>query len=182
MYTDGAKLYDLVYSFKDYEKEAGEIVSMIKSRPQAKTVLDAGCGTGEHHKYLKNEFLVDGLDMNEEYIRVARRKNGAGTYYVRDMVDFRLNWQNGRLHLITYDREDLKICRMNICETDGRLSIVNFHYLIGTSDKDVQHFEELHEFALFSGEEMRGAFEEACFAVSYDEKGLIGRGMYFGTK
>ena len=62
------------------------------------------------------------------------------------------------------------------------VDIVNFHYLIGTPDKGVQHFEERHEFALFSREEMRKAFEEAGFEVSYDEKGLIGRGMHFGTK
>jgi hypothetical protein len=29
---------------------------------------------------------------------------------------------------------------------------------------------------------MTNAFKEAGFEVSYDEKGLIGRGMYFATK
>ena len=84
--------------------------------------------------------------------------------------------------MLTYDRDDIKICRMNLSETNGRLSIVNFHYLLGTPDNGVRHFEERHEFALFSQDEMREAFEEAGFEVSYDEKGLIGRGMYFGTK
>jgi SAM-dependent methyltransferase len=232
MFTDSAKIYDLLYCIKNYQKEAQEVISMIKSRhPHCKTILDVGCGTAEHHKYLKNEFLIDGLDINEEYIRAARTKNEAGSYYVMDMVDFHLKkkydvilclfsaigyiltmdkvistlkhineqlkdgglvivepwftpdtWHNGRLHMLSYDRDDIKISRMNISETNGMLSVVNFHYLIGTPDKGVQHFEERHEFALFSREEMRKAFEEAGFEVSYDEKGLIGRGMYFGTK
>lgn len=232
MFTESADIYDLVYSFKDYQAEAGEIISIIKARhPRCESVLDIGCGTAEHHKYLKSGFRIDGLDINEEFIRSARIKNGAGSYYAADMADFRLNkkydvilclfssigyvltmermisalkrfnehlkedglvlvepwftpetWYAGRLHLVTYDKADLKICRMNISETDGRLSIINFHYLIGTPDKGVRHLEERHELALFSKAEMRTAFDEAGFEVSYDEKGLIGRGMYFGTK
>jgi ubiquinone/menaquinone biosynthesis C-methylase UbiE len=232
VFTDSAKIYDLIYSFKDYQKEALEVISMIRSRhPQARTILDIGCGTAEHHKYLKNEFPIDGLDINEDYLRAARTKNEAGNYYLSDMTGFQLNkkydvilclfsaigyiltmeklistfkcinehledgglvivepwftpdtWYNGRLHLLTYDRDDIKISRMNMSETNGTLSIVNFHYLIGTPEEGVQHFEERHEFALFSKEEMRNAFNEAGFEVSYDEKGLIGRGMYFGTK
>jgi ubiquinone/menaquinone biosynthesis C-methylase UbiE len=91
LFIDSAKLYDLIYSFKNYQKEAPEVISIVNSRnPHYKTILDAGCGTSEHHKYLKNEFLIDGLDINEEYIRTARNKNEAGSYYVMDMADFHL--------------------------------------------------------------------------------------------
>jgi hypothetical protein len=71
---------------------------------------------------------------------------------------------------------------MNIAETAANLSVINFHYLIGTPEEGVRHFEERHELALFTKEEMERAFDEAGFETSYDEKGLIGRGMYFGTK
>src|SRR5580658_3027913 len=92
LFIDSARLYDLIYSFKNYQKEAMEVISMIRSgNPHCKTILDAGCGTAEHHKYLKNEFLIDGLDINEEYIRTARAKNEAGSYHVMDMVDFHLD-------------------------------------------------------------------------------------------
>ena len=71
---------------------------------------------------------------------------------------------------------------MNISESKGKLSIINFHYLFGTPDKGVRHFEERHELAMFSKDEMLKGFEESDFNVTHDEYGLIGRGMYYGVK
>jgi hypothetical protein len=55
-----------------------------------------------------------------------------------------------------------------------------FHYLVGTV-KGVEHFTELHEFALFTDDEVRDAFASADIEVSYDATGLMGRGLYIGT-
>ncbi|MBL7792784.1 MAG: class I SAM-dependent methyltransferase [Saprospiraceae bacterium] len=232
MFTESAAFYDLVYSFKDYQKEAEEITAIIKAKkPDCKTILDIGCGTAEHHKYLKNAFQIDGLDINGDFIQSAKAKNQSGTYHLADMTDFNLNkkydiitclfssigyvktfenltsalkcfnthlhdnglaivepwltpdnWYKGKLHMLTYDKDDIKICRMNLSESEGNLSIINFHYLLGTLDKGVSHFEERHELALFSKEEMKNAFKAANFEVTHDEHGLIGRGMYYGIK
>lgn len=84
---------------------------------------------------------------------------------------------DGGAHLVTAENEFGKICRMNISEREGRLSIINFHYLVGTSD-GVQHFTERHELGLFSIEEMKNAFKSAGLSVSFDEEGLTGRGLY----
>ncbi|HET6253440.1 MAG TPA: class I SAM-dependent methyltransferase [Puia sp.] len=232
MFIESANIYDLVYSFKDYQKEAGEIIGIIKAKhPGCTTILDIGCGTAEHHKYLKNEFQIDGLDISEEFINAAKPKNESGSYYIGDMANFNLNkkydvilclfssigyvktiermvstfkrfnehladdglvllepwftpetWYNGRLHMLTYDKNDIKVCRMNISESSGNMSIINFHYLVGTPDKGVRHFEERHELAMFSKDEMMKGFTEADFEVSYNEQGPAGRGLYIGTK
>lgn len=232
MFTESADIYDLVYSFKDYEKESAEIKTVIKSKkPDCKTILDIGCGTAEHHRFLKNDYKIDGLDLNEQFIKSARNKNPNGSYHVADMTAFSLQkkydviiclfssigyvktldkltsalkcfnnhlndnglaviepwltpdvWNAGKLHLLTYDKDNIKICRMNRSETNGKLSVVNFHYLLGTPEEGVRHFEELHELALFSKDEMINAFAESNFEVTYDEQGLIGRGMYYAEK
>lgn len=230
MFTESAYLYDLVYSFKDYKKESETIKNAIKSKkPDCQTILDVGCGTAEHHKYLSDDFVIDGLDLNEDFIKLAKIKNPNGSYHNSDMADFSLNkkydvisclfssigyvktfdkllstlkcfkqhlnpdglvivepwftpdqWYVGKVHLLTHEKDDIKICRMNRSEAIGNLSIINFHYLLGTTENGVRHFEERHELAMFTKDEMKKAFEENNFEVIYDEYGLIGRGMYYG--
>jgi ubiquinone/menaquinone biosynthesis C-methylase UbiE len=232
MFTNSAHIYDLVYSFKDYQKESKEIIDAIKQEsPESKTLLDIGCGTAEHHKFLKTEYSIEGLDINSEFIEVAKAKNPGLIYHQGDMADFSLNkrydvviclfssigyvktfdklvstlkrfyghlypgglaivepwltpesWQDRKLHMLTYDKEDLKICRINLGETQNGLSILNFHYLIGDPANGVKHFKERHELALFTKEEMMNAFTESGFDVTYDATGITGRGLYFGKK
>jgi hypothetical protein len=52
--------------------------------------------------------------------------------------------------------------------------------LVGTAD-GVEHFTEEHQLGLFSDGEHRAAFAAAGMTVAYDEKGLMGRGLYVGT-
>lgn len=88
MFTESADLYDLIYSFKDYQKESEEIISAISTKkPGCKSILDVGCGIAEHHKYLKDKFQIDGLDINGKFIESAKAKNQSGSYYVADMTE-----------------------------------------------------------------------------------------------
>jgi len=93
-YSSGfAQVYDAIYTrMKNYENEARQVEAWIRSRhPTARTLLDVACGTGEHAKYLKANFHVDGLDLSEEFVEVARRKNPECEYFCGDMSKFRLN-------------------------------------------------------------------------------------------
>ena len=94
MFTESAELYDLIYSsFKDYGAEAAQIAALLESiDPVYRTVLDVGCGTGEHARLLAeiHGFTVDGLDLNPEFLRIARAKNPAGQFFEADMSDFHL--------------------------------------------------------------------------------------------
>ncbi len=88
-FKDSPELYDAIYHFKDYARECGRLRDLIyQAAPGARTILDVACGTGEHAKFLKRDFAIDGIDINEDYLRVARLKNPAGNYTRADMTDF----------------------------------------------------------------------------------------------
>jgi len=59
-------------------------------------------------------------------------------------------WQAGSLHVLTVDEPELKLCRMNKSDVsvDGKRSVLDFHYLVGTAE-GVRHFTEHHELGLF---------------------------------
>jgi ubiquinone/menaquinone biosynthesis C-methylase UbiE len=88
MYTE-AELYDLLYATgvdgKDYLAEAGAIAALVRqARPHSRTLLDVGCGTGEHARYLSevHGFEVDGVDIPPELIARAPAKCPRGRFEV----------------------------------------------------------------------------------------------------
>ena len=94
MFAESAELYDAIYfTFKDYEAEAAIIAQRLRAlNPQALTILDVACGTGEHARLLASQhgFQVDGLDVNPEFLRLARIKHPGGHFYAADMTQFSL--------------------------------------------------------------------------------------------
>ncbi|GAK60429.1 methyltransferase type 12 [Candidatus Vecturithrix granuli] len=83
----------------------------------------------------------------------------------------------GRVYMLTGETEDGKICRMNVSEHIGHLSVLIFHYLIGTRN-GVEYVTECHELGLFSVKQMSDAFRQAGLSVTHDNEGLTGRGLY----
>jgi SAM-dependent methyltransferase len=86
-------------------------------------------------------------------------------------------WMAQRPVLLSIDQPDLQIARMNVNSSDGRLAIVDFHYLVCTP-AGVEHSTDHHEFGLFTDNEYRAAFNDAGLHVDYDLHGLTGRGLY----
>jgi dTDP-4-amino-2,4-dideoxy-beta-L-xylose N-methyltransferase len=71
-----AEVYDLLYgSRKDYAAEAGTVSSLIVDRlPDARSLLDVGCGTAEHLKHWSKRFDTAGVEGSAGMVEVARRK------------------------------------------------------------------------------------------------------------
>jgi ubiquinone/menaquinone biosynthesis C-methylase UbiE len=93
MFLESPELYDAIYHFKNYARECEILREIIDAaEPGARTILDVACGTGEHAKFLKEKYAcaIDGVDLNEQYLRAARIKNPAGKYIRADMTDFDL--------------------------------------------------------------------------------------------
>lgn len=231
MYTRSVQYYDAIYGFKDYEATARRLVETVESRhPSAATLLDVACGTGKHVELLKAHYRVEGLDYNEGFLDIARRRCPNVRFHQGDMVDFALD---GRFDVITclfssiayartadrmfsavasmshhlapgglliiepfftpeqywtgtvtanfVDQKDLKIAWMYTSNSDGVLTVLDIHYLIGTP-AGVEHFVERHELGLFTDSEYREAFAAAGLEVEYDREGLFGRGMFLGRR
>jgi len=90
-------------------------------------------------------------------------------------------WHAPSVHALFIDEPELKIARVNTSFVKGCLSYFDLHYLIGTPER-TEHFVERHELGLFDRHKMATAFEAAGLAVTYDEQGLTGRGLYVGRR
>lgn len=88
-----AEYYDRIYlKRKDYEKEAKSVKDIITGmeKGESNTLLDVGCGTGEHLKHLSSEYQCTGVDINRRMIEVTRKKVPEARFKVANMIDFKL--------------------------------------------------------------------------------------------
>lgn len=91
MFSKSSELYDLIYNTKDYKSEAETLSSiLLRYNPLIKEILDAACGTAEHHRFLLDKFRMDGFDLNEDFIKIAQSKNPKANYSIADMTNFDL--------------------------------------------------------------------------------------------
>jgi SAM-dependent methyltransferase len=88
-------------------------------------------------------------------------------------------WGKPHVGAVFVDEPELKIARLNVPETEGTVSIVDFQYLVGTLE-GVEHFSEHHELGLFTVDQYLDAFRAAGLVVDHDPEGPMGRGLYVG--
>jgi len=232
MFSKTAQYYDAIYSWKDYVVETSTIKEIIKEQgsSEGNRLLDVACGTGMHMQYLVEDFEVEGLDLDENLLALARNRVPGAVFHLGDMVDFDLGkrfdaviclfssigyvrskarlhraiscmakhlrtggllivepWLTpdifitGSVHAMFIDEPELKIARMNTSSVKESISMLDMHYLIGTPD-GTDHYVETHELGLFTVDEMKTAFKSADLKVTYQEDGLMGRGLYIGQR
>lgn len=92
MFSKTARYYDKIYAFKDYRAEVQRLVTIIRKnlRSGGNRLLDVACGTGHHLTYLKEKFEVEGLDILQELLELARQRNPDVLFHQADMTDFDL--------------------------------------------------------------------------------------------
>jgi SAM-dependent methyltransferase len=94
-----ADVYDALYQDKDYEKECDFLEEIFRKYDyQPGSILDMGCGTGNHALILaKRGYEVTGIDRSADMLAAARRKaRNAGV---------RIEYVEGDITKINLDRK-----------------------------------------------------------------------------
>jgi ubiquinone/menaquinone biosynthesis C-methylase UbiE len=92
MFTSSAKFYDALYRSKDYAAASQRIRTLIQQHnPNAKTLLDVGCGTGKHLELLRGHYECEGLDLNSSLLEIAAERCPDVPLHQANMIDFSLN-------------------------------------------------------------------------------------------
>ena len=91
-YRDSALYYDgLMVERRDYAADADLVRRAVLARkPDAGSLLDVACGTGRHLEFLLRWFEVEGLDLSEPMLRIARDRLPEVQLHRADMRAFDL--------------------------------------------------------------------------------------------
>jgi SAM-dependent methyltransferase len=85
------------------------------------------------------------------------------------------------VHATFVDEPTLKIARINTSGPRGPVTVLDFHYTVGTPE-GIETFTERHEVGLFSHEDYLGALTNAGLTPYHSPHGLMGRGLYIGVR
>jgi SAM-dependent methyltransferase len=235
-YERSAFLYDSYIPKADYIIASQNLCDLIQElRPNARTLLDVGCGTARHLEQMQSQYQVQGLELQQGFIDIAQSRCPDIPFHKGNMIDFELGikfdvvtclfaaigyvktldnlkkavacmanhlepagilivepwlfpdqyWLN-KLNAEFIDQDDLKITRMFITKREGRISVYDIHYLVG-SPSGIEYFVEREELGLYTNEEYLSSFELAGLAPIYNKDGgLFGHehnmGIYIGEK
>ena len=97
MFTKSANFYNAIYSSlgKDHTAEAYQVHEIIQAykKSASNTLLEVACGTGIHASVLQQFYMVEGLDLDNKMLAVARQHYPEIPFHQADMVDFDLGKQ-----------------------------------------------------------------------------------------
>ena len=118
IFKDYSYYYDLLYKEKNYQKEAEYINKLIKKyRPEARKILNLGCGTGKHDRFLAEMgYELHSVDLSKEMLNIAKNcKNPDNLFFyhgdIRNIrIEKRFDAVISLFHVISYQitNQDLK--------------------------------------------------------------------------
>ncbi|MEV0899190.1 class I SAM-dependent methyltransferase [Actinoplanes sp. NPDC049802] len=92
--SEVAEIWDAIYTGRgrDYGAEARDVAELIrKLRPDADSLLDVACGTGEHLRHFRGLFgHVEGVELSGDMIAVGRQRSPSLPLHQGDMRSFDL--------------------------------------------------------------------------------------------
>jgi len=152
-YSKLAKYYDKIYHYVDYKKQVDFFVRIIKKYNKSKNnkILDVACGTGVHVDLLKKQgFDIVGVDISNEMLKEAKKKNSDVQLLLGDMKNLKVNEKFGTIIIffnsILYNKnkEELKKTTQNFydhLDTGGILIFDTVDKSIGINSKPEKGYE-----------------------------------------
>ncbi len=89
MFAESSRWYDHIYAHLDYAGHVAALGDLI-GEPTGKRLLDIACGTGRHLECFRDDYEIEGLDINEDLLAMARARLGDVPLHVGDFCDFDL--------------------------------------------------------------------------------------------
>lgn len=97
MFSGSAHYYDDIYGGvgKDYSVEVDKLHHIIQEfkHRNGNTLLDVACGTGLHLGLLGKDYKIEGLDLDINMLKVAKKKHPNIRFHQGNMIDFDLKRQ-----------------------------------------------------------------------------------------
>lgn len=146
--------------------------------PQVK-ILDIGCGPGTFSQHLqKKGFVVEGIDLSEEMIKIAKQKVQGVTFQIMDMrkLDYPENYFDGLLvaySLIHIPSEEITQTLkgfIRVLKPNGSMMVIAQG---GEADRVVDEPLKKGEkifINFFTKERLSGFFKDAGFTITYQEE------------
>jgi SAM-dependent methyltransferase len=169
LYGSLAWCYDFITTGEEHKKEADFIETLVSAhrRSEGTRLLDVGCGHGWHDLYLKKDFKITGVDLNETILEIARERNPEIDYLLGDVRDFDLNGEfdvvlclDALEHLLTY--EDLEVALDSLLRHLAEDGVLIFHL-----DRLRETFQEFR--IAGSGQFTKGDTHVAFVDLEYDK-------------
>jgi len=93
LYGKLARYYDKLNANIDYKKQVDFILTLMEKKGILKdSLLDVGCGTGNHLMYFKDKIkMISGLEKSNEMLEIARKKLPGVNFINGNMKEFSLN-------------------------------------------------------------------------------------------
>jgi SAM-dependent methyltransferase len=125
-------------------------------------------------------YMLDLDQLGQAAAALARHVAPGGLLLVEPWIAPEV-WQAGRPQALAAQDDRLAVTRMSRAGVDGRVSWVEMEYLV-SDGTTLEQFSERHEMGLFTPDEMRAALEATGLRVEHDPAGLIGRGLWIGSR
>ena len=125
-------------------------------------------------------YMLDQNDLTKALANMANHVENGGVLIVEPWLD-KSSFKEGHYTLMTAETETMKIARANTTKREGSHSLIDFHFLVATTE-GTEHFTEMHRMGLFSKDEYLSAFQAAGLSVHHDDSGLMGRGLFVAKR
>jgi SAM-dependent methyltransferase len=111
---------------------------------------------------------------------MARHTGEGGLLFV-ELWDFPKD-AKGEPWMTTVNSGDRAVALLETTTLQGDAWLQETHYLMWSCDRGIEHLEETATLGAFTKADHEAAFAEAELAVEFDPHGLLGRGLFIGTR